>query len=149
MLAHSTVIFYGICLLTDTLLVFYMNVMFFLHNNIRSLLTLCGILRTQWVFGLPVIYYTTITLGHGLPATWFWINVPYAGMNLCLIIMFLATDWKAAQAKVHEKHRNENEKDVIDHENGGGHGHHQISLPTDQSAKFNAAETSPLLSPGQ
>ena len=58
----------------------------------------------QWVFGIPVIYYTTITLGHGLPATWFWINVPYAGMNACLLVMFAITDWHAVQAAIHDSH---------------------------------------------
>jgi hypothetical protein len=54
------------------------------------------------VFGLPIIYYTTVILQHGLPATWFWINVPYAGMNICLLVLFFTTDWHAVQKKINE-----------------------------------------------
>ena len=63
----------------------------------------------QWVFGLPVIYYTTIIRGKGLPATWFWINVPYASMNVCLFVLFAVLDWYAVQQKI-KMGRNEGSK---------------------------------------
>lgn len=54
-----------------------------------------------WVFpGLPMIYYTTIILQHGLDAAWTWVNMPYMCMNVCLVILFLCTDWHAEQRKI-------------------------------------------------
>lgn len=54
-----------------------------------------------WIFpGLPMIYYTTIILNQGLNAAWTWLNVPYICMNVCLVIMFLCTDWHAVQERI-------------------------------------------------
>ncbi|KAG7343937.1 MATE efflux family protein [Nitzschia inconspicua] len=54
-----------------------------------------------WLFpGIPMIYYTTIILKQGLDAAWTWINVPYICMNLCLVVLFLCTDWHAVQQQI-------------------------------------------------
>eukprot|EP00980_Cylindrotheca_fusiformis_P017009 scaffold5194_cov118-Cylindrotheca_fusiformis.AAC.3 len=47
-----------------------------------------------WIFGLPTIYYFAVASGGGLDAAWTWINVPYVGMNACLLVTFATTDWK-------------------------------------------------------
>jgi ABC-type uncharacterized transport system YnjBCD permease subunit len=55
----------------------------------------------SWIFpGLPMIYYTTIILHQGLDAAWTWINVPYMCMNMCLVVLFLFTDWHAVQERI-------------------------------------------------
>jgi multidrug resistance protein, MATE family len=51
-------------------------------------------------FGLPVTYYSTITLGGGLEAAWTCINVPYALMNITLLGIFFFTDWHKIQEKI-------------------------------------------------
>ena len=46
------------------------------------------------IFGLPVIYYTTIIReGGGLDDVWFWMNICYAGINGSLIAVFVSADW--------------------------------------------------------
>jgi Na+-driven multidrug efflux pump len=54
-------------------------------------------------FGLPVIYYSSITLNGGLSSAWTWINVPYLVMNICLVLLFVTTDWHAIQEKIHDR----------------------------------------------
>ena len=53
-----------------------------------------------WLFGLPMIYYTAIVLDQGLDAAWFWMNIPYLGMNIALIILFFFTDWFQIQEQI-------------------------------------------------
>jgi multidrug resistance protein, MATE family len=53
-----------------------------------------------WIFGLPVTYYSTITLGGGLEAAWTCINVPYILMNVTLLGIFFFTDWYKIQDKI-------------------------------------------------
>eukprot|EP00980_Cylindrotheca_fusiformis_P004414 scaffold942_cov108-Cylindrotheca_fusiformis.AAC.1 len=56
-----------------------------------------------WLFGLPAIYYCAVTLGGGLDAAWTWINFPYLGMCLSLIIGFFRTKWENIADKINEK----------------------------------------------
>lgn len=53
-----------------------------------------------WIFGLPVIYYFAVIRGGGLQAVWAWINVPYMGMNICLILLFVFVDWYKVQEMI-------------------------------------------------
>jgi multidrug resistance protein, MATE family len=53
-----------------------------------------------WIFGLPITYYATITLGRGLEAAWTRMNFPYLLMNLTLLGMFYFTDWYKIQSKM-------------------------------------------------
>eukprot|EP00797_Seminavis_robusta_P022883 Sro36_g022690.1 Uncharacterized transporter C323.07c (327) ;mRNA; r:16697-17677 len=53
-----------------------------------------------WVFGVPVTYHATITMGGGLEAAWMWINVPYLLMNVSLFGIFVTTDWYKIQEKI-------------------------------------------------
>jgi MATE family multidrug resistance protein len=66
-----------------------------------------------WVFGIPVIYYTSILQDGGLQSTWTWINVPYFAMNVCLMILFMTTDWYKVQAKIKERQGKEHNS-IID-----------------------------------
>mmetsp|Transcript_19827 Transcript_19827/g.35744 ORF Transcript_19827/g.35744 Transcript_19827/m.35744 type:complete len:533 (+) Transcript_19827:64-1662(+) len=54
----------------------------------------------MFVIGLPLIYYTSITLDGGLEALWRWVNVPYLFMNIALAILFIATDWQKIQKEI-------------------------------------------------
>lgn len=67
-----------------------------------------------WGFGIPVTYYFALVQGGGLNAAWTWINAPYTGMNISLIILFCTLDWKVVQAKILSR-----ENTVDDKENGG------------------------------
>ena len=53
-----------------------------------------------WVFGMPIIYYTTSREGGGLEDAWFWMNVAYVGINASLICVFVTTDWYQLQRDI-------------------------------------------------
>ena len=53
-----------------------------------------------WVFGMPIIYYTTSRDGGGLEDAWFWMNVAYVGINASLICVFVTTDWYQLQRDI-------------------------------------------------
>lgn len=53
-----------------------------------------------WIFGLPAICYAAVVCGGGLDAVWTWINIPYLGMNSCLIVLFWFADWDKIQEKI-------------------------------------------------
>jgi Na+-driven multidrug efflux pump len=61
-----------------------------------------------WIFGLPMIYYKSIVCGQGLNAVWYWMNVPYLGMNITLCILFSCyLDWYKIQTQiVHNENNN-------------------------------------------
>jgi len=52
-----------------------------------------------FLFGLPVIYYTSVVLDQGLNAAWFWMNIAYLGMNVTFTFLFIFADWRAIQKK--------------------------------------------------
>ncbi|KAL3907674.1 MAG: hypothetical protein SGILL_008776 [Bacillariaceae sp.] len=83
-----------------------------------------------WAFGIPVIYYRSIILEFGLPSVWFWINVPYAGMNVCLVVLFMTTDWYKVQEKIKEA-------EVKDHDSPGCSAEMEPSHPTETSRLLN------------
>ncbi|CAJ1934888.1 unnamed protein product [Cylindrotheca closterium] len=47
-----------------------------------------------WVVGLPTLYYFTIIREGGLEAAWTCINLPYAGMDLSLLVTFACVNWE-------------------------------------------------------
>ncbi|CAJ1926014.1 unnamed protein product [Cylindrotheca closterium] len=47
-----------------------------------------------WVVGLPTLYYFTIVREGGLEAAWTCINLPYAGMDLSLLVTFACVNWE-------------------------------------------------------
>lgn len=54
-----------------------------------------------WVFGMPVIYYTTVIRENGgLEDAWFWMNVAYMGINGALIVVFFTADWYKIQETI-------------------------------------------------
>ncbi len=56
-----------------------------------------------WIFGLPVIYYYAVVCGEGLDAVWTWINVPYMGMNISLILLYVFVDWYKIQDMIKDR----------------------------------------------
>jgi MATE family multidrug resistance protein len=56
-----------------------------------------------WVVGIPVTMHHAVILGGGLDAAWTWINAPYLGINLCLLIIFARTDWNAVRDKIQDQ----------------------------------------------
>jgi Na+-driven multidrug efflux pump len=97
-LAHS--IWWKVCLFNFNVAVF--GILCGIATGLAKQWTLGAInLFFLWIFpGLPMIYYTTITLHQGLNAAWTWVNVPYMCMNICLLVLFVSTDWHAAQEKI-------------------------------------------------
>jgi hypothetical protein len=54
-----------------------------------------------WVFGMPIIYYTTVIRENGgLEDTWFWMNVACMGINGTLIVVFFTSDWYEIQETI-------------------------------------------------
>ena len=53
-----------------------------------------------WLFGLPMIYYTAVVQDQGLDAAWYWMNIPYLGMNITLSVLFVFTDWNQVQEQI-------------------------------------------------
>ena len=54
-----------------------------------------------WVFGMPIIYYTTIIKENGgLQDAWLWMNIAYIGINGTLIVVFCTADWYKIQEKI-------------------------------------------------
>jgi Na+-driven multidrug efflux pump len=97
-LAHS--IWWKVCLFNFNVAVF--GILCGIATGLAKQWTLGTInLFFLWIFpGLPMIYYTTIILHQGLDAVWTWVNVPYMCMNICLLALFLCTDWHAVQEKI-------------------------------------------------
>ncbi|OEU12870.1 hypothetical protein FRACYDRAFT_219514, partial [Fragilariopsis cylindrus CCMP1102] len=67
-----------------------------------------------WIFGLPIIYYKSIVCDGGLNAVWYWMNIPYLGMNITLCILFSYLDWYKIQKQIinNENNNNNNEEEV-------------------------------------
>mmetsp|Transcript_13334 Transcript_13334/g.20966 ORF Transcript_13334/g.20966 Transcript_13334/m.20966 type:complete len:591 (-) Transcript_13334:68-1840(-) len=54
-----------------------------------------------WVVGIPVTIYHALILGGGLDAAWTWVNAPYVGINVTLLVIFFGgTDWNAVKDKI-------------------------------------------------
>mmetsp|Transcript_116593 Transcript_116593/g.238489 ORF Transcript_116593/g.238489 Transcript_116593/m.238489 type:complete len:561 (+) Transcript_116593:245-1927(+) len=54
-----------------------------------------------WVFGMPIIYYTSIMREDGgLRDGWFWMDVAYGGITVSLIAVFTTTDWYGIQKAI-------------------------------------------------
>lgn len=56
-----------------------------------------------WGLGVPITYYCALVRGGGLASVWTWINAPYTGMNISLVVIFLFSDWKKVQTKIRER----------------------------------------------
>ncbi|KAL3930027.1 MAG: hypothetical protein SGBAC_011949 [Bacillariaceae sp.] len=64
-----------------------------------------------WVFGLPTLYYVAIVRGGGLEAAWSCINIPYAGMDISLLILFLYVNWEKFAEQLRVKNKSKDSSD--------------------------------------
>lgn len=95
---------------------FYFNVSIFLIN--MGIATGLGMQWTLglitvfflWVFGFPAAWYAAQEKAHvtgegieGLVAAWKWINPPYTGINLALIVSFVLKDWYMIRDTIRER----------------------------------------------
>lgn len=53
-----------------------------------------------WLLGLPMMYYSGVMRDGGLESVWFWMNIPYMGMNVTLTALFVSTDWRKIQKEI-------------------------------------------------
>lgn len=99
-LAHA--IWWKVCVYNESIALF--EILAGVAHGLGLQWTLGGVnMFWLWAFGLPAVYHFAVTHGGRLEAAWTWINFPYLGMNVCLIVAFAMTSWRDIAEKIREK----------------------------------------------
>lgn len=111
-------VWWKVCVFNESVAIF--GILAGVANGLGMQWTLAGVnVFWLWVFGLPAIYYFAVTQEGGLDAAWTWINFPYVGMNACLIIAFIRTNWNDVAHRIQDKEGiDPSEEFFLDHETG-------------------------------
>jgi multidrug resistance protein, MATE family len=88
-----------------------------------------------WMFGLPCAWYFGIIRYQSIDVVWSWLIVPYACIDVALIVSFLLQDWNKISEEIRE--REEMEESSSDEE----------SEPEDENGRslYGAVDTADLL----